>query len=740
MRRTWIPAFTLFTLLSLVLGAIGLRAPIASAVEQGTISASATWAPGQKPAEVVEVCYVVTSDADGTNVLDRECTSDSTYTATLGQGTTTLATGTTYYVWEDVGAGWTASEGNPVEVKIPSSSGTAEVSFENEQSNGTATITIHKATCPETTKDLYKDCHDDRVPDVHFTMGSARVTTDKDGVATANVPSGTVRITEGETNFNEDATAGAAYVFCSVQPGKSEVLHDAVANHRSVDITVKDGTTVVCDWYNLTSEGGTQTAVLELHKRVCPNGPPTGDIFQECHDNLPQQPVAFSVNGGAAKFVGEDGNVIFEGLTPGTQNAQETVGPPLEFVELRIWCSVQGSDQAPFQVQPNGPNFAVPVAAGEHVICDVYNISINQSGETPTPPPVQTPTTPPVPTPTTPVVNTPTAAPPSTNTPTIAPPPTNTPTVPPPPTETPTPAPPTATATMTETPVPPTPTPIPEERPIQVLEGTCNDLSDQPGFDLNALTTPDGTVHGSARATVAEASYTVINISLNELLSSDHSITVRKNAESNNTIVACGEIGGPTRSDGSIVVGLRELGNSGLTGVAYLIATGNRTGISVFLAPGLAEEDPTLKPASDEALVIDSTVDNGPVAPESQEGYEIKIFGSGRAEITVTPPGASDALGDNTTAEKQTRTVELTDAELSQMLQDLQDSGYFRLIQAKDINPASQTEGGPASLLKVSLVDGDWSVDGNGLTDTQAATLEKAQKIVSDAVGGVELP
>jgi hypothetical protein len=726
MRRTWIPAFTFFALLTLVLGATGLRAPIAGAVDQGTITVTKSWAAGQQPSEVVEVCFIVTSDADGTNVLDRQCTSDASYTVTLGEGNTKLSTDTTYFVWEDVGAGWTATGGNPVEVKIPSASGTANVSFENERSNGTATITIHKATCPETTTDLFKQCHDDRLAGIHFTIGSARVTTDKNGVATANIPSGTVRITEAETDFNENATAGAAYVYCSVQPGSSEVLHDAVANHRSVDIKVKDGTTVICDWYNLTSGGATQKGILELHKRVCPNGPPSGDIFQECHDNLPQQPVAFSVNGGPAKFVGENGNVIFDGLTAGSQAVQETEGPPLEFVELRIWCSAQGSDQAPFQIQPNGPNFAVQVGAGQHVICDVYNIAINLSGQTPTPPPVQTPTTPPV--------NTPTSAPPpaATNTPTTAP--------PPPPTQTPTPVPPTATATMTATPVPPTPTPTPEGRPIQVQAGTCNDLSDEAGFDLNSLTTPEGTVHGSERATVAQASYTVINISLDELLSSDHSITVRKSQAASSTIVACGEIGGPTRSDGSIVVGLRELGNSGLTGVAYLIANGNRTGISVFLAPGLAEEDPTLKPASDEALVIDSTVDNGPVAPESQEGYEIKIFGSGRAEITITPPGAADALGDQTTAEKQTRTVDLSDEELTQLLQQLQDSGYFRLTQESDINPNSQTVGGSNSQLKVSLVDGDWTVIGNGLTDTQAATLEKAQKIVSDAIGGVELP
>jgi hypothetical protein len=48
--------------------------------------------------------------------------------------------------------------------------------------------------------------------------------------------------------------------------------------------------------------------------------------------------------------------------------------------------------------------------------------------------------------------------------------------------------------------------------------------------------------------------------------------------------------------------------------------------------------------------------------------------------------------------------------------------------------------GGPTSLLSVSLVDGDWSVDGNGLSQTEASTLAKAQQIVASAVGGVQLP
>jgi hypothetical protein len=732
-KRAFVPAFTILAALLLIAGLVSGFAPRAGAADPGTIKVTKSWAQGQEPKETVEVCFVVTSDADGTDVLGRKCTTDATYTVTFGPSDPALTANTTYFVWEEVGAGWTTSGDNPVEVKIPSAGGNVDASFENEKSNGTATITIHKATCPESSEHLFDQCHDDRLADIHFTIGSDRVTTDKDGVATAKAPSGSVRITEAEGDFTANATAGAAYVYCSVQPGSSDVLHDAVANHRSVDLIVKDGQTIVCDWYNLTAKAGAKTGILELHKRVCPNGPPAGDIFLACHDNLPQQPVAFSVGGGAAKFVGTDGNVIFDNLPAGTQQVQETEGPPLEAVELRIWCSVQGSNSAPFQVQPNGPNFAVAVDAGTHVICDVYNIAINLSGQTPTPLPQAT--------------NTPTVAPPPvTNSPTIAPPPPPTATMTPiPPTATMTPIPPTATMTptMTATPLPPTPTPIVSGRPIQVQAGTCNDLADQPSFPLNDLITPEGAVRGSERATVAEASYSQIDISFTDLLSTNYAITVRKSHESNRTLVACGEIGGPIRSDGSVVVGLRELANSGLTGVAYVIPDPNnagRTRVSIFLAPGLAEEDPTLKPASAEALVIDSKVDNGPVSPESQSGYEIKIFGSGRAEIVITPPGAADALGNKKTAQQETRTVDLSDAELTRLLQRLQNAGYFQLTQADKVNPDNQTVGGGTSVLTVSLVDGEWTVNANGLTQAEASTLDRAQKIISDAVGGVELP
>lgn len=101
---------------------------------------------------------------------------------------------------------------------------------------------------------------------------------------------------------------------------------------------------------------------------------------------------------------------------------------------------------------------------------------------------------------------------------------------------------------------------------------------------------------------MAEASYSVIAVSLEQLLAAEHAIHVHQSREQMGSVVACGEIGGPRRADGSVIVGLREQHGSGLSGIAYLApdpADPGRTQVSLFLAAGLAEEQapPAATPA-----------------------------------------------------------------------------------------------------------------------------------------------
>jgi hypothetical protein len=134
------------------------------------------------------------------------------------------------------------------------------------------------------------------------------------------------------------------------------------------------------------------TGTIEIHKRLCPAGQPVGDIFEDCHDNLVDQAVSFSLDGGAAAAVGVDGNLIFTDVAAGSHDISEIEGPPLEFVSLRVYCSVQDSDPEVFAVTTDGPNFSVDLGAGEHLVCDVYNIAEDLSGLTPEPTAVATST------------------------------------------------------------------------------------------------------------------------------------------------------------------------------------------------------------------------------------------------------------------------------------------------------------------------------------------------------------
>lgn len=143
---------------------------------------------------------------------------------------------------------------------------------------------------------------------------------------------------------------------------------------------------------SLSQLGAAQAAgSITLHKRVCPAGT-TGNVFDECHDNVPGQPVSFSLNGGAAELVDANGDVTFSGLAAGTYAISEVEGIPLDFVNLRVWCSIQGTNPVPLEVTTDGPNFSVDLGDGEAMVCDVYNIAENLSGLTPTPAPVVTKT------------------------------------------------------------------------------------------------------------------------------------------------------------------------------------------------------------------------------------------------------------------------------------------------------------------------------------------------------------
>jgi hypothetical protein len=131
-------------------------------------------------------------------------------------------------------------------------------------------------------------------------------------------------------------------------------------------------------------------------------------------------------------------------------------------------------------------------------------------------------------------------------------------------------------------------------RPAHIHRGTCDHLASEPRYDLTDLTVPTAEAEGAKEAAVAEASVSVIDVSIDALLATDYSVHVHASHDNLRTYVACGEIGGARRADGSLAVGLREVNGSGYEGIAYLAPDADdpgKTDVWVFIAPKLAEED-----------------------------------------------------------------------------------------------------------------------------------------------------
>jgi uncharacterized cupredoxin-like copper-binding protein len=151
-------------------------------------------------------------------------------------------------------------------------------------------------------------------------------------------------------------------------------------------------------------------------------------------------------------------------------------------------------------------------------------------------------------------------------------------------------------------------------RPSHIHEGDCDELGGiiQP---LTSLTIPSGPTLGNSDAVVAEAAFTNIPQSLDELLATDHALKVHLSKEQIQTYLVCGDIGGALDANGALIVGLKELDNSGYTGIAYLQPAGNgTTNVSVLIAkviPGHNGPEATTQ-ASPAATRAASTTAAGP--------------------------------------------------------------------------------------------------------------------------------
>ncbi|MBW3632098.1 MAG: cupredoxin domain-containing protein [Chloroflexi bacterium] len=151
-------------------------------------------------------------------------------------------------------------------------------------------------------------------------------------------------------------------------------------------------------------------------------------------------------------------------------------------------------------------------------------------------------------------------------------------------------------------------------RPSHIHVGDCDELGEvvQP---LNSLTVPVGDVSGNSDAVVAEAAFTSIPQSLDQLLAEDHALKVHLSADQIQTYLACGDIGGAADADGALIVGMKELDDSGYAGIAYLVpAADGSTSISVMIAQVVGDE--TGGPVAGEAGATPQATDGADASPQ----------------------------------------------------------------------------------------------------------------------------
>jgi hypothetical protein len=122
--------------------------------------------------------------------------------------------------------------------------------------------------------------------------------------------------------------------------------------------------------------------------------------------------------------------------------------------------------------------------------------------------------------------------------------------------------------------------------------GTCDEIAKVGYSPLYPVVIAEGEPVGQSIAIEAETGYRTVDIPLDTIIDEPHVIVVRKSLDSQSTIIACGEIGGVNDQDGELVIGLREMNNSGFTGMArlsYNAEDTEKTDVAVYLAAGLAD-------------------------------------------------------------------------------------------------------------------------------------------------------
>ncbi len=115
-----------------------------------------------------------------------------------------------------------------------------------------------------------------------------------------------------------------------------------------------------------------------------------------------------------------------------------------------------------------------------------------------------------------------------------------------------------------------------------IVEGACDTAASPRVFELVDVTPyntdPPVAPEGAPSAAPVFMSQTNLPVKLGDLLAKPHAVEVNRGAVG----LACGEIGGVTIVN-QLLIGVRPLGGSGISGIVQLVANGDATAITVLL-------------------------------------------------------------------------------------------------------------------------------------------------------------
>jgi opacity protein-like surface antigen len=111
--------------------------------------------------------------------------------------------------------------------------------------------------------------------------------------------------------------------------------------------------------------------------------------------------------------------------------------------------------------------------------------------------------------------------------------------------------------------------------PAHIHAGECPGVGDVVA-PLNDVTVVGNEARGAEDHIHVDYSLSTVELTLDDILAADHAINVHQSADDMGTYIACGNIGGHD-VDGSFLVGLGPVGDSGYSGIAYLTDNGDGT-------------------------------------------------------------------------------------------------------------------------------------------------------------------